>query len=421
MEQLKKYAAIGGGVSLLLCWPLAVGQIGQTIVKDAVASADYPSVAVEIVDYDRGYLSSTVTTRYTITDPILVEQFELDGLQTSYDLVTDLSHGLISISSHSKLVDVENFPLTIDTDTQLNGNTDFVVSLDNWQYMAEAPEAVKVVTSPIKLTGSVTTLGHIDYQFSLPSLEVEFETAEKFVLNNMQASGSGKQVDGFWFGDQSVHLEGAEVVDPTGEATMAISDTKYTFNAETDEQNERLSTTHLVELSSIKTPEGEATNVVFDFAMGDFNLEAFQQLLAIYQSAVELSPAEVQNLMPYVDVLFSDGFYVGLNKMTLTLGAGEFESKWRIEVPQGTENASQDPMQVLPALTGNLNTFFSTELVEEYPFIRQGVDEAIVMEMVKETPKGYEINATLESGHLVFESGQKVPLLALLFSVMMPQ
>ncbi|MGR5452384.1 DUF945 domain-containing protein, partial [Vibrio sp. PNB22_3_1] len=37
MTQLKKLGAIGGVVALGLCWPLAVGQIGERVIEDAIA------------------------------------------------------------------------------------------------------------------------------------------------------------------------------------------------------------------------------------------------------------------------------------------------------------------------------------------------------------------------------------------------
>ena len=71
MQKLRKYAAVGGAIVLVLCWPLAVGQIGQNVIQDGVAQMNSDVVKAEIVHYDRGYLSSTVQTRYTIIDPTL--------------------------------------------------------------------------------------------------------------------------------------------------------------------------------------------------------------------------------------------------------------------------------------------------------------------------------------------------------------
>ncbi|MGV2839934.1 DUF945 family protein, partial [Vibrio cyclitrophicus] len=80
MEQLRKIGAIGGAISLALCWPLAVGQIGQNAITDGVAKLNNSSIQAEIVEYDRGYLSSNVKTRLTVTDENLKEQLALDGI-----------------------------------------------------------------------------------------------------------------------------------------------------------------------------------------------------------------------------------------------------------------------------------------------------------------------------------------------------
>ena len=133
-----------------------------------------------------------------------------------------------------------------------------------------------------------------------------------------------------------------------------------------------------------------------------------------------LTADDIQDAIPYVETLFSKGFYLSMNKMALTLGDnGEFESTWKITVPEGTTNVTQNPANILPSLTGNLDTFFSNGLVEQYPFIKQGVDEAMVMEFVSQNDKGYQIQAELKDGNLVFENGQQIPLMAILLPAMM--
>ncbi len=61
----------------------------------------------EIVEYDRGYLSSVVLTRYTVVDPEIKAQLERDGLPTAFDVTSDVTHGLTSLSADSKLVDAD--------------------------------------------------------------------------------------------------------------------------------------------------------------------------------------------------------------------------------------------------------------------------------------------------------------------------
>ncbi|GAM56725.1 hypothetical protein JCM19231_3144 [Vibrio ishigakensis] len=66
MRQLKSIAAVGGAVALIGIWPLAVGQIGQTVLTDAIQNVNNTDFNVELVEYDRGYLGSTATTRITV-------------------------------------------------------------------------------------------------------------------------------------------------------------------------------------------------------------------------------------------------------------------------------------------------------------------------------------------------------------------
>ncbi|MDW3189852.1 DUF945 domain-containing protein, partial [Vibrio sp. Vb0932] len=56
MQNLKKLGAIGGAISLALCWPLAVGQIGQSIIEDGIANMNDKMIKGEVVEYQRGYL-----------------------------------------------------------------------------------------------------------------------------------------------------------------------------------------------------------------------------------------------------------------------------------------------------------------------------------------------------------------------------
>ena len=34
MQTIKRIGAVGGAIALALCWPLAVGQIGQSVITD---------------------------------------------------------------------------------------------------------------------------------------------------------------------------------------------------------------------------------------------------------------------------------------------------------------------------------------------------------------------------------------------------
>ena len=183
-----------------------------------------------------------------------------------------------------------------------------------------------------------------------------------------------------------------------------------------DDASSRIDSQHAVSISKLQMPEGKVENVELDLEFGGFDSSSFNHLISLYQNSPVLAPEDIQEAMPYIDTLFDKGFYLSLNKMTLTLGDnGEFNSVGKVTVPAGTSDITKNPTNLLPALTGDLDTFFSDGLVEQYPFIKQGVDEALVQEFIFQKEEGYQLKAQLKDGNIVFESGQKIPLIALLF------
>ncbi|MCG9683164.1 DUF945 family protein [Vibrio sp. Isolate23] len=422
MHQLKKYGAIGGAISLALCWPLAVGQIGQNVIHDGIAHLSNDSLKAEIVSYDRGYLSSEVQTRYTIVDQELASQLGMDGLPSEFVVNSHVSHGLLSLKATSTLNDVEQFPLTLTTVTQLNGNTDYVLDLDNWHQSTEDKGGAMVSVTPSSLKGHVTVLGEMSYDLDIPSVEIDFNSGEKMLLTNIKGSGQGRKQNSFWLGDQEINIADISILDSSQARLFSMKSGQYQFSSSLDDVSQRVNSQHIVSASKLLMSEGEADNLVLDLEFGDLDSDSFEHLVSMYQNNPVLTTDDIQNAIPYVETLFSKGFYLSMNKMALTLGDnGEFESTWKITVPEGTNNVTQNPAMILPSLTGNLDTFFSKGLVEQYPFIKQGIDEAIVMEFVSQNEQGYQIQAELKDGNLVFENGKHIPLIGILLPAMMQQ
>ncbi|WP_391087424.1 DUF945 family protein [Vibrio sp. NH-UV-68] len=418
--ELKKLGAIGGAISLALCWPLAVGQIGQSVIQDGVTHLNSDSVRAEVIEYDRGYLSSQITTRYTVIDPILAEQLVVDGLPTELVVNSQVSHGLFSLSAESVLENVDDLPLTLETVTQLNGNTEYILKLDHWNQVTEGQDGAIVSVSPSTLSGHVTVLGDMTYQLDVPSVEIDFNSGEKMVLSGLQGEGEGKKVDSFWIGEQTLKLARAAIVSGEQSPLFALSDSQYRFVSSFDEAAKTVSSQHIVELNKLVTSEGDVDSVSLDFAFGDLDSEAFAHLITLYQNNPVPSNDDIQTAIPYVDSLFSKGFYLAINKMEVNLNQqSRFETTWSINVPKGTDNVTQNMAMILPALTGDIDTYFSNGLVTQYPFIQQGIDEAMVMELMQQNDTGYRIKAQLKEGSLLFENGQEIPLMALLMPALM--
>lgn len=419
MQQLKKMAAIGGAVSLALCWPLAVGQIGQNVIEDSVANLNSAALQAEIVSYDRGYLSSSVTTRYVVKDPVMAAQLKADGVPDEIIVESELSHGLFSISADSLLANWQELPLTLHTVTQLNGNTDFDFKLDTWRQSTEGEGGAMMLITPSSLKGHVTVLGQVDYQLNVPSVEVDFNSGEKLLIENISGKGNGKKVNSFWIGEQAMKVGDFSVYAADQTTMFNFVNGEYKYQAEYAEATQRVASKHAFSVGAVAVEQESLDNLELDFAFGDLDAVSFEQLVTLYQNSPMLTAQDLQQMIPHVDTLFAKGFYLSSDKMVVNVGDGEFTSNWKLTVPQGTDNVSQNPMKVMPALEGHFDSFISNALVEQYPAIQQTIDEGMIMEFVEQTDTGYQVKAEIKEGNIVFEGGQKVPLMSLLLPFMM--
>jgi uncharacterized protein YdgA (DUF945 family) len=422
MNQLKKYGAIGGAVALVLCWPLAVGHIGQKVVEDSVAQLNNEGVGAEIVSYDRSYLSSVVETRYRVKDPMLKEQLEVDGLPTELVVKSDISHGLFSLSANSVLANFPDFPLQMKTVTQLNGNTEFEMTLDSWSYQGNDQQTVSMSISPSVITGTATVLGKMTFQANIPSIQLDFENGEQLRITDVAGDGVGIKENGFWLGEQSASMKHFTILDQNHQSLFDIDSMGYTFRSSLNTETDRIDTQHIFDMTQLTYPEGgELNDLNIDFALNSLDRASFEGLVDVYQSNPSMAQADINVLAPLIETLFARGFQVSMNDMHFKIAEEEFKSKWILEVPEGTENVSRDPSVVMPAIKGNMNAYMSQGMIKAHPMLAQGVDELLIMDMVQQKEAGYQLDANIEAGQLVFANGQRIPLIALFLPLLMGQ
>ncbi|QXO19003.1 DUF945 family protein [Vibrio ostreae] len=421
MNTIKRIGAVGGAVVLVLCWPLAVGQIGQNVITDGIAHFSNEQVTAELVSYDRGYLSSHVETRYTILDPQLKAQLAEQGIPAQFLLDSEISHGLISLTAVSDFPEYPELPLTITSTTSLNGNTRFKVESDNWHYQNQGETPFTISLTPAVLEGSATRLGELTYSLSVPSIDMDFTNGEKAQLSHLRIDGQGKQIKGFWIGKQSLTLDALTTTDIDGTTPFSADKASYQFTSTLDEATQRFSSQHVVNIGQVVNQDNILRDVQLDFTLADVDSDSFEQLSNIYQSYPEMTHEAMGQAMPYLDTLFSKGFRLTMDKLSASLGEGEFTSSWSLSIPEGTDNVMQDPGIVLSALTGHLESSVSNQLAAAYPMIQQGADELVVMEMATQDDKGYQLKADVKDGNLQFANGTKVPLMALFMTLMMQQ
>ncbi|ENM5741574.1 DUF945 family protein [Vibrio metoecus] len=420
MKSIKIIGAVGGAVALGLCWPLAVGQIGESAITDGINNFKSASTTAELVNYQRGYLSSQMQTRYRITDPAIVAQLQAEGIPTEILVDSQLSHGLTGVSAVSTLPQFPQFPLQILSNTHLNGNTDYTVKLDQWNYVFQGEEPITVTVEPAQMSGSVTTLGEMTFQLNMPKTILDFENQAQMVLSQISGEGQGKESDGLWLGAQNFKLDKLSV-SQAGHSEFDMDGFSYHFTSGLDGTQTRFTTAHQMKVANAKYSDGEFKDFALDFTLGDLDATATKALSALYQGSPEMTDKDIEQILPQVEALFNKGFFVAIDKFAANIAGGEFASNWRFAVPEGTQNLLQDPMAIVPALTGQTKTFISHQLVEAFPFIQQGIDQLMMMEMMTKDDKGYTLEAEIKEGNVVFPSGKTMPLVMLLMPLMMSQ
>jgi uncharacterized protein YdgA (DUF945 family) len=260
-------------------------------------------------------------------------------------------------------------------------------------------------------------LGELDFSFRFPSIQVKFANGETLSLNELTGAGEGKRVNGIWQGDMQVALEQIARVTSSGAVLLDGQTLRYRISSGTGENGERMRTNHQVSTALFSSEQGTIRDFNVDFTIDDVDAASFEKLLTIYQRSEVLTAEQLTQSAGYLDTLFHKGFKVSMNQMKLSAGDGYLDAKWQLVMPEGTTDVSKDMSKIIPALTGSLDTFISQGLVDGNPAINEGIDELVILEFVQPVDEGYRIDAVVEDGHLVFASGQKLPLITFLLAI----
>ncbi|OBT13458.1 hypothetical protein A9264_07275 [Vibrio sp. UCD-FRSSP16_10] len=419
MRQLKLVAAVGGAVALIGIWPLAVGQIGQTIITDGVKNFSNQDVKVELEEYHRGYFSSEAKVLVTVTDPQAVAQLKTYGWPTQYELIHDIHHGVFSLTGETYYAN--NPQLKLDTKTQLNGNTEFSSHIQSQKFAAAGHEPVTALLSSLTIDGSVTVLGHLNYTMSMPSLELDYASGSVVHFAGLTSNGDGKLEQDMWMGEQTVSLDSFVVNDYEGVNVLEANGFNYQFKTSQDEQAQTLQGDYQLAVKEFKNHDGEAANLNLSFTASGFDKSSFLELTQMYQESPVWTQQDTEKALPKVDSLLQKGFSLSLNKFGVDIDEGRFETNWNIDLPEGQANSSQDVLQLLNLLQGNMKAFVSSDLVMAYPFIQQNLDELLIMDVATQEKDGYSMLLKLHDGKIKLSNGTEVPVQSLLMPMLMQQ
>ncbi|OCH03356.1 hypothetical protein A6D98_07805 [Aliivibrio fischeri] len=426
MNELKKYAAIGGAVALVACWPFATGKIGEAIFKDGIASYDNSVIAIENLSYDRGYLSSTAQSRIHVVDPGLSAELEHAGYPTDIIVNHEISHGLLSISSISTFETEANKSdfikgLKLTTESQLTGTTELLLSSQDANFVNDdlrAQGVEKLFVAASQVSATVQKDGQFTLAYDLPKTELRLDNQSEFVVDNVKGQSVGHYVGDIFIGEANINMDKLVLNDVEGQNHNEVKGFNYTSINQIKEVKDKpednaLSSSNKLTINEIVTDSGTLENGVFDLSFEELNYDALIKLVPLLQDQ-EITPEKVQQLMLSFDLLAAKGFKVNLNEFSADVLGSKVNSQILLTLPAGTARASQNADKLVQTLQGSSELVIAKKLVDETPELRMQMDELLVNEFATEEGDNYRLSAKIANGQIELPNGQKMPLFMLL-------
>ncbi|MFA1559793.1 DUF945 family protein [Aliivibrio fischeri] len=426
MNELKKYAAIGGAIALVACWPFATGKIGEAIFKDGIASYDNSVIAIENLSYDRGYLSSTAQSRIHIVDPGLSAELEHAGYPTDIIVNHEISHGLLSISSVSTFETEANKSdfikgLKLTTESQLTGTTDLLLSSQDANFVNDdlrAQGVEKLFVAASEVSATVQKDGQFSLVYNLPKTELRLDNQSEFIVDNVKGQSVGHYVGDIFIGEANIGMDKLLLNDVEGQNHNEVKGFNYTSINQIKEVKDKsednaLTSSNKLTINEIVTDSGTLENGVFDLSFEELNYDALIKLVPLLQDQ-EITPEKVQQLMLSFDLLAAKGFKVNLNEFSADVLGSKVNSQILLTLPAGTARASQNADKLVQTLQGSSELVIAKKLVDETPELRMQMDELLVNEFATEEGDNYRLSATIANGQIELPNGQKMPLFMLL-------
>lgn len=405
MKKLKMIGAIGGALSLVLCWPMAVGQMGQKALTHTIQNLHSDRIAVSIEKYDRGYLTSEVMLHVNVMEPQWRQHLADTGLPTEFEIASQLHHGVFSVRAHSVMQSTVELPLDVDSNTYLTGKTDFVAKLGSWLWESPSNSTHRIQSEASMLSGEVTAKsGLTHYKIHVPKLLLAL--GELGNLDVEQLQGTGNDLHQGWWGNHHLSVEHVDVQQAQTRLTLQQAE----YRSQWLSNDQRVTHRHHVQASQWTLNDQSAKNIDIDIALNDADREAALALLP-YLTHPNVTHRQVPaSLAAQVDALFEKGFSVSLTRTAMSLKEGAFDIHGEWQIPQQVQHASQNLLgAVIFQSQGNIHADIASSIISAYPELLKL--NQFAPKAIQETNHGYTLDADFQQGQVIFAEQAPISLL----------
>lgn len=382
---LGKIGAVAGAVAVVLCWPLAVGQIGERIYQDTVGEYNSPYVSVTTEHYERGYLTSQAVSKIALKSSWKAV-FEEQDWPTEWHIAHEIHHGVFGVTSNSTLVVDDNVasqveawwgrdavPLTLTTRTALTRKTDLDLTLNPFVYNDQDGNAFK--SEPLTFNGTVSADGSGSFSYALKDAFLQTVADETMQVSGVTGGGEGRWDGRFWIGNQQLQISKLGFANTLTQESLELDSIKVASlnrlseaqaaTEDTPAVGAQLTNSNQLSIASLSSLDGKQYKTFnVDLLLSDLDYDAVTRLSALGdQLDGELSPAQVQDMALALDLLVAKGLTVNLKDISVEAPEGPIKGNVRLTVQPGLARASQNLAQVTAKLDGDMYFEFPSELL----------------------------------------------------------
>ncbi|PKF49737.1 DUF945 family protein [Enterovibrio nigricans] len=428
-----KYAAIGGAVSLALIWPFASGHVGESVYDREVQNLQSPYVSIEKVTYDRGYLSSQVKTLVNLKGQIK-DDFEAEGLPTTYIFDSEVSHGFLSLGTTTTLEMTPEIkavtdllwpmgesPVEFKTETSVFGDTEYSANL---KAIKASDDDFSLTTTPLAMAGTVDKDGNNVFSMSWPSVDMASDdSGEKLSIKDVTGTGTGYMLDGeVWIGKQTFNVATALFDDALGTVitlnnisadmgSNVSADTEKSADADS-ENVRRLDNKSLVSVGKLTVSDVfTIDNFKLGVSINDLDYHSILSLSTMSNTmGDEPTDQEIADMAAALDTLVERGLGLEIQPLELDAPEGHVDASFDLTLAPGAANATQDIGAMINKLTGNLNITVPSAYVEAAPQLAPMINNLEEYGFISQGNEGVKLSAKIEGEEAVSPSGERMPL-----------
>ncbi len=391
--------------------PMISGYLSEQAFRQGIGQMQEPGISVSLLEYERGYLEASARTRIELTDPMMREELEAEGVPTLFELRHAFKHGLFSVTGESLPVFSDEQremvnelwgegaePIRLDTETDWQGQTDFQLTVDGFDF---AEGEARLNWSELVATGESGIDGSLRFEMNWPGMQLE-DGAERITLETLAASGQGQMHQGLWLGDQTFSL--ARFAIDSEEVGAVLEEFSAVMN--NHREGDLYAGHSELKVASLALGESRLDNLAVRMQANGFDAEAVEQL-SINQNLAD--SAQAQAFTAALDRLVARGFELEVKPLSADLADGALNGEVQLKLLPGLEQASQMPFAVLQQLDGRIHLSLPRALMDN-PFWAEEIGALVQMGLLVPEEELLVLNASIKPGQPAQLNGQPLPM-----------